>query len=292
MPRKSSKDKFRNLPASEREIAQRIATTRKHAGLIQEVLAELIGISRHQLASIETGRVTLLMDTALKISSLLKLNLKWLADGAGDRFRYLEIPEELKRDACKYADFYAGYNGVLKDFFDDDFESRLLSIIPSDLPSTPEAISKFLSNPANVEEGKERLISNLKQIFQDSFQTMPKDLQADFAIEIGRFIHKFKADHRSEIKTYLAELKLEETKRIHLLSYSENRNSLSVKTEMEKLLSRVRRLVSGKGMKAKLAAEIDVLPPRLSEWLAGKYQPSGEVTLRLLHWVEQQERQK
>ena len=51
---------------------------------------------------------------------------------------------------------------------------------------------------------------------------------------------------------------------------------------MSALLDRVRALVTAKGMKTRLAEDLDIPPSRLSEWLAGKYEPSGEITLRLL----------
>jgi transcriptional regulator with XRE-family HTH domain len=77
-----------------------------------------------------------------------------------------------------------------------------------------------------------------------------------------------------------------------LTTTSEIRKVEDVKSEIEKLLARVRGLVSAKGMKAKLAATLGVPQSRLSEWLGGTCEPSGETTLRLLKWVEQQERQK
>jgi transcriptional regulator with XRE-family HTH domain len=65
-----------------------------------------------------------------------------------------------------------------------------------------------------------------------------------------------------------------------------------MKSAMKALLDKVRKLSEPSGMKAKLAAGLGVPQARVSEWLSGKYDPSGETTLKLLHWVEQQERQK
>jgi len=61
---------------------------------------------------------------------------------------------------------------------------------------------------------------------------------------------------------------------------------------MATLMKRLQRLTEPSGMKGKLAKALGVPQPRVSEWLAGKYEPSGETTLRLLHWVGQQERQQ
>lgn len=73
---------------------------------------------------------------------------------------------------------------------------------------------------------------------------------------------------------------------------SVNRNSGGVKPEIKRLIARVNAKASQPGSKAELARMLDVAPARISEWLSGKNEPGGETTLRLLQWVEQQERQK
>jgi hypothetical protein len=47
------------------------------------------------------------------------------------------------------------------------------------------------------------------------------------------------------------------------------------------------------GMKAALSNYLGFPQALVSEWLAEKYRPSGEVTLKLMHWVsDPRERQK
>jgi DNA-binding transcriptional regulator YiaG len=65
-----------------------------------------------------------------------------------------------------------------------------------------------------------------------------------------------------------------------------------VKTEVQKLIELVKRKASKPGAKSQLARTLGVAPARISEWLSGEKEPGGEYTLQLLHWVEQQERQK
>jgi transcriptional regulator with XRE-family HTH domain len=79
----------------------------------------------------------------------------------------------------------------------------------------------------------------------------------------------------------------EREKKKVLTTSSELRNIDAMK--MRELLEKVRRLTAPRGMKAALARALPEPLPRISEWLAGKYEPSGETTLRLLNWVEQQE---
>jgi transcriptional regulator with XRE-family HTH domain len=44
-------------------------------------------------------------------------------------------------------------------------------------------------------------------------------------------------------------------------------------------------------MKTKLAGDLGVPQSRVSEWLSGKYEPSGESALRLFDWVNSWKRQ-
>ncbi|HEX5218247.1 MAG TPA: helix-turn-helix transcriptional regulator [Verrucomicrobiae bacterium] len=69
-------------------------------------------------------------------------------------------------------------------------------------------------------------------------------------------------------------------------------NSPDVKPTMPALLGRLNKATAAFGMKSKLAKYMGVPLPNVSQWLSGEREPSGETTLRLLHWVEQQERKK
>lgn len=66
---------------------------------------------------------------------------------------------------------------------------------------------------------------------------------------------------------------------------SVNRNLCPVTPTLPDLLVQVRAATEKRGAKAALAAALGVPPSRVSEWLSGKVEPSGSVTLRLLAWV-------
>lgn len=80
-------------------------------------------------------------------------------------------------------------------------------------------------------------------------------------------------------------------KNLSLNASSEYCNTNDVQSELCQLLEQVRSLTKPKGMKAKLARDLGVPKPRVSEWLAGKYQPSGEIALRIQKWVAHHEKQ-
>jgi len=65
-----------------------------------------------------------------------------------------------------------------------------------------------------------------------------------------------------------------------------------VKPVLPKLIQRLQRATEAHGSKSELAAWLGVPRQSVTDWLSGRKEPGGETTLRLLHWVEQQERQK
>jgi hypothetical protein len=58
---------------------------------------------------------------------------------------------------------------------------------------------------------------------------------------------------------------------------------------MSQLLKRLKRATKQPGKKKELARFMSVQPPRVWEWIAGKKEPGGKATLRLLKWVTAEE---
>jgi len=78
----------------------------------------------------------------------------------------------------------------------------------------------------------------------------------------------------------------------NLTNVSESVNELGVKPKLPTLLDRLKKATSQRGKKSELAKFLDVSLVQVSQWLSGDREPGGETTLRMLHWVGQQERQK
>ena len=66
--------------------------------------------------------------------------------------------------------------------------------------------------------------------------------------------------------------------------------SSPVQPIMPTLVERVRKATEARGRKTELAAVLGVPRQRMNDWLSGQREPDGETTLRLLHWVEPEER--
>lgn len=74
-----------------------------------------------------------------------------------------------------------------------------------------------------------------------------------------------------------------------LTIYPQDGNVVEVKPIMPKLIARLRKATSEHGRKTELAVWLGVSPQKVTDWLSERVEPSGETTLRLLKWVEQQE---
>jgi transcriptional regulator with XRE-family HTH domain len=85
-----------------------------------------------------------------------------------------------------------------------------------------------------------------------------------------------------------------ENKSTSLLTESSiNRRTGDVKIRtFDELLTALRAKTCQRGGMARLAEALNVQQARVSEWLSGKTMPGGQTTLRLLHWIEQQERKQ
>ena len=69
-------------------------------------------------------------------------------------------------------------------------------------------------------------------------------------------------------------------------------NLATMTSPLANLIDRLKTATATKGMKAELADFLHVPRSCVSDWLSARRQPGGETTLKLLHWVEQQEAQQ
>jgi DNA-binding transcriptional regulator YiaG len=76
-----------------------------------------------------------------------------------------------------------------------------------------------------------------------------------------------------------------------LLTDTESAEKLPpVKSQLKNLLADLNRLTEEQGKKTELAEFLGAPLASVSRWLSGEREPGGETTLKMLRWVEQQER--
>jgi transcriptional regulator with XRE-family HTH domain len=142
-----------------------------------------------------------------------------------------------------------------------------------------------------------KALSGNKQLLE---QFQPDALTPAYERAISGIVKAFLAEAPPEIRQLVLEhvaRSLREFLDIHanrklLTDVNASGNVLPVKSTMANLLDRLNKATSQRGMKSKLAKVMGVPLANISQWLSGAREPGGETTLRLLHWVGQQERQQ
>lgn len=279
------------LPAQEIEIGERLRGFREYLRISRTVFALEIGISSERLASYEAGRVRLPYETFAAIAERFSINPVWLAEG-------LDLPQAswafddsaYRTSIVPRSPFSFVFNEFLKKDLTNDAYNLQKRVFA--LHGAMKSLAEFLS--------KRRLAG--QRMLPDMFarwrvteiqKTMPfilKELQCDTPMlsddEIKRWgLPKSEAEGGMRPGVQSREKK-------NLTPYYASCNNDAMKSPMRSLLGRVVLATKARGKKAALAKLLKVPPPRVSEWLHGAGEPSGEITLRLLKWVEAEEAQQ
>ena len=264
-------------PDREIQIGQRLRAFREGKRISRTAFALSIGIGSERLASYEAGRVPLRFEVFKAINDQYFISPRWLATGEGSPA--LSQP------------FHTGDKALLipmRSVFSEAYDAHLAPVLRDrswqarvEFEQYREAWQRlaafFNANP------EEQVPPEVIQAGREGLEVLRSDAVAGLV--------EFDESVKSRLARVVAGQGRKEKANILLTASSEFRKVADMKSGLQELLGKVRRLTEGKGMKAKLAKCLGVPQSRISEWLAGKYEPSGEITLRLLHWVEQQEPQ-
>ncbi len=274
--------RFKPLPAGEREICRRLAAIRRFEGFEQAGLGLRLGITRNQVANIEAARVPLKADVALRFCLMLNVSPLWLARGVGSPKYHGDsaVAGLLNKVSPGPFPFGAWFEETLG----EDFNKLVADARDQwvELRGALSAATERLAGLKHTAKNRAQVLREEKAIDQ-LLRAMKRDMSQ--RRKIREFVDASKVDSGSS----------EDAKELLTDSSEVRMSSADMKSEMrkitlQKVLADVRLLVSARGMKARLAADLGVPQPRVSEWLAGKYMPSGETALRLARWVELQGR--
>lgn len=275
------------ISKQDREIASRIREHRRASKCTQSYLAAQIGIEAAAITRIELGRVPLKYDLARILFSLLEANPKWVATGQGNPKGYIDLPHstDLK------------ING--NETFSSVFFRELWPMFEGDKPET-ESEEAFRYTRGKIKAGQiemwfelvpdgytRELNKGLETFWKEFYSKLPpEDAKNKFrrALRRGSFVAKLKQRiaRWNEIAENI------------VLTDSATYEKLSpdVKPQLPNLRDRLNQATKESGKMSALADYLKVPLASVSRWLSGKREPGGEITLKLLHWVEQQERQK
>jgi transcriptional regulator with XRE-family HTH domain len=270
----------------DREIAARIKYFRQNSKCTRSYLASLIGTKPGSITRIELGRVPLKYNVARSIFSNLKINPLWAATGRGEPKMNILLPNSTQLKVPDNAVFSEVFSRHLLKFFESkkaDSKSEIVlryqrgklaaSLIETWFRDVPDGqIGEF---EKCMDKAREEFFSKIPPESPDRI-LQRRIWYTTFSLELAQ---KIAASAAVNAKS-------------HLTNATTSDITLEVKPHLPSLLARLNRVTKETGKMSVLAKYLGVPLASVSRWLSGKREPGGETTLQLLHWVEQQERQK
>lgn len=282
----------KTMTQRECEICERVLYLRKKVlKWSQPVLAMELGITQNQLASIEYKRVPLRMEIARLLCENFDISQRWLALGV--------LPIHPRYDAYMGDSVSVNKNSLFSWFFDKYLSHETGLVERSIIRATDEAafrkgtfVEHLLADPAKLKMLNPEAIAFFTKIAINLYiNDLPARLKISYSKALmhatDEFLNKYV---KQRAGTVTAPSKEPPKKPVDIFSNKENIEG--VKRYLPELIKRLKNVTSERGKKAALADFLDVTPAMVSQWLSGDREPGGETTLRLLTWIEQEERQK
>ena len=240
----------------------------------------LAGIDADTCRNVEQGRAPLRYNTAAAFLMFAKVGALWLAAGEGEQESIIPLPSLKSLGLPEDALFVEVFDRHIRphwvsDIGDDTEAGQLTHIARAHhlerwfhannlaawsrnewLPRVPD--SKLAEFSRKLRNAAEAAISQYPPVSPDEYL---------------------------ERRTALATLDANYDAKRVLTSVSESVILHPMKSELQELLGAARRLTKSRGMKTRLAKDLGVPLPRVSDWLAGNYLPSGKRALQLREWV-------
>ncbi len=268
------------LPESERAIGRRLVELRDVAGLSRAELVKLCRLTHDLITRVELGITPLRYADATRwLPALvprgritLAVNPLWLTDGDAWRPKLewpllLPEPGEIGLPSrIRFSAFVANHRELLEGLTKEPPES----VLPKSwLFSYAGHFTASLSRLIRIERG----VAWLYWVFKNS--------GARFAGKSPEVAQLMKNARRGQTNSSIQLL----TKRVGYDTVSEMVTLLKLRAELKAL-------TAGYGRKTELAKFLGVTRTTVSRWIVGGKEPGGEVTLKLLNWVEQQKEQQ
>jgi plasmid maintenance system antidote protein VapI len=259
----------------ERAVADRVRRVRYHVQLSVREFSERLGVTNHRMAAIDYQRTPLSFVIAEKLEQVFDVNLMWLAEGKGPMTPKLYGRLDIS-GVPRSAVFLEVYRAKIKADIEATTEIAMRALY-AHVVNRPS--KDFMGPSAPIDQ----IATGILQVLRAELGKLPVYGQTQLLTELLYLIRHYRKGWQSSA----AEKQLTET--------SENRKSedeMKPAPTLRQLLGEVRRLTKATGMKTQLAKALGVPQARVSEWLAGKYEPSGDTALRLFNWVNSSKRKK
>jgi transcriptional regulator with XRE-family HTH domain len=255
----------RPLPPQELEICRRLKAFRHASGLSRAAFARKVGVSDSVFIRLEHFRSPLQFGVFRAISAHFPINPYWLQTGNATPLLRESLGDAgLSQILPASALFSEIYPTIYKPHFDsvEEMKPQIERILKA-LEAVPDLIEFGLLTKKQAAKMR-RLRDQLLREFEE---TLP-------------FANKAEAIDASPGQVMLD------------ISGAVADNSPVQKQirTLGELVERLHKLTKPRGAKAALAREFRVSRQAVDQWLSRESSPSAEIALRLLQWVEQQER--
>ncbi len=273
---------------------------RELRGKTQQECSELTGIERSTLANYEAEVTPLGYDQAKRICYRLNINQWWFATGASPFAPYFDLSPNLEFSIKQNTLFSQAFDAVLKVPLLDQIET-LVRQIGAKAYFSGKYDDVVLDNMSLVSDDPgEAAAFYVQKALKMKFNWMPEQFRLQFAEALLKAEEEFRDRLGLHINKLVKDRQMRdaavpppsESEKKGLLDISTLGNNEGVKPKLPELLKRLNEATRERGTKSALAKFMGVPLPKISQWLSGTHEPGGETTLRLLQWVEQQERQK
>ncbi len=298
--------RLRNPPIleTERRISVRFRELRELRHLSQPEFGQILSVTRDRIANVECGRAPLRYHEARQAleagaaagsrePTALPFNPLWLA-GKQDWPIQLSWPMLLPdpttigiSPTLRFSEFVTENLALLQSFASDS---------PAQVRLPESWLEPYLrhwsTHQVYAERAEQAAFTLMEILAQSSFDLSPVSAPA------RRVFQEFKSTSQGaaflEVERWARSKRpstKESSKRV--LTDTETPAKLaSVKSQLDNLLADLNRLSEGHRKKTELAEFLGAPLASVSRWLSGEREPGGETTLRLIQWVEQQERQQ
>lgn len=283
--------------------------------LTQTEFAKQVSISREKLASYEDARVPLKVGLALQICRQFIISEEWLATGLGhfndeitsntpfgilgSRLCVNLLNEDISKNLNKNMLFSRAFDEILYERYEllrskNPFVPRI-NMTEDDSPSAFQNAFIYLLEvllSTLDESAQKRLLATLNRSAQILGGVLWEGSGSEKdAVAFENIVYDIFLEYQALGEHYNLVLD-REVKKKGLTVVSESVNNIDVTPKLPSLLKRLKEATAQRGKKSALAEFLGVSLVQVSQWLSGDREPGGETTLRLLQWVEQQERQK
>lgn len=291
------------LPELEKQIGQRLRKFRiEQVGLSSVEFSRRIGIDSNRLATYEHGRAPLRYEIADAAARTFNICQRWLAEEKEPVRYYVSIPEVLRERFPQRSLFSSIYNGFLKSFVDDHL-AELQHLGAGKMHDELLEVVQELGQNTVGQVGMLDVLIHLQRKFVHTIDEIPPDKYQPFYSHIVLACQEFLRTNAQRIEEWKKTPKVTNpptwparANKSYLTDLTQRGKTFDVKSELEKLIARIKRAVTRPGAKSELARFLKVAPSRITEWLSDdpklRREPGGYYTLELLKWVEHQERRK